>query len=108
MYPPVSQPAHCFHVRLQFFLTSTAAAGFFFKVRTIGRGGQVLFHVFFFSPSRVAAQTTNCCPVLFPGVHAEAGPVPAELLSGPVPAAAPQEGPHAAQVHRGRNVRGAA
>ncbi|XP_034065958.1 guanine nucleotide exchange C9orf72 homolog isoform X2 [Gymnodraco acuticeps] len=38
------------------------------------------------------------------GVHAEAGPVPAEHLSGPVPAAAPQEGPHIAQVHRGRNA----
>lgn len=43
--------------------------------------------------------------MLCPGVHAEAGPVPAEHLSGPVPAAAPQEGAHAAQVHRGRYVR---
>lgn len=41
----------------------------------------------------------------YSGVHAEARPVPAEHLSGPIPAAAPQEGPHAAQVHRGRNVR---
>lgn len=46
--------------------------------------------------------------MLYPGVHAEAGPVPAEHLSGPVPAAAPQEGPNAAQVHRGRNVRAVA
>lgn len=51
------------------------------------------------------AQTTNWHPVSYPGVHAEAGPVPAEHLPGPVPAAAPQEGPHAAQVHRGRDVR---
>jgi len=51
------------------------------------------------------ARTNNGHPVSFPGVRAEAGPVPAEHLSGPVPAAAPQEGPHAAQVHRGRNVR---
>lgn len=43
--------------------------------------------------------------MLYPGVHAEARPVPAEHLSCPVPAAAPQEGPHTAQVHRGRNVR---
>lgn len=41
----------------------------------------------------------------YSGVHAEARPVPAEHLSGPIPAAAPQESPHAAQVHRGRNVR---
>lgn len=41
----------------------------------------------------------------YPGVHAEARPVPAEHISGPVPAVTPQEGPRAAQVHRGRNVR---
>lgn len=54
---------------------------------------------------RAVGRTTNCHPVSSPGVHAEAGPVPAEHLSGPVPAAAPQEGPHIAQVHRRRNVR---
>lgn len=43
--------------------------------------------------------------VLYPGVHAEARPVPAEHLPGPVPAASSQEGPNTAQVHRGRHVR---
>lgn len=46
----------------------------------------------------------NWLPVLRSGVHAEARPVPTEHLPGPVPAAAPQEGAHAAQVHRGRHV----
>ncbi|KAM9708739.1 guanine nucleotide exchange factor C9orf72 homolog isoform 6-T6 [Menidia menidia] len=41
------------------------------------------------------------------GVPAEGGG-PAELLPGSVPAAAPQEGAHAAQVHRGRHAEGAA
>lgn len=48
-----------------------------------------------------AAQASNWLPVLCSGVHAEARPVPAEHLPGPVPAVAPQEGAHAAQVHWG-------
>lgn len=60
---------------------------------------------FFFLSSRALALTTNWHPVSYPGVHAEARPVPAEHISGPVPAVTPQEGPRAAQVHRGRNVR---
>lgn len=49
-----------------------------------------------------AAQAqANWLVVFCSGVHAEARPVPAEHLPGPVPAAAPQEGAHAAQVHRG-------
>lgn len=44
-------------------------------------------------------------PLSYPGVHAETWLVPAEHLPGPVPAAAPQKGPDAAQVHRRWHVR---
>lgn len=67
-----------------------------------GWGGSCIIPTF---SSRAIAWTTNWHPVSYTGVHAEAGPVPAEHLPGPVPAAAPQEGPHAAQIHRGRHVR---
>lgn len=83
------------------FPTTAATAWFFLKVST-KEGRSVLFRS---SSCRAAARTTNWHPVSHPGVHAEAGAVPAEHLSGPVSAAAPQEGPHSAQVHRGRNVR---
>lgn len=87
-------------LQLQVFLM-TPAICFFLKVST-KEGGVYYSNLF---SSGAVARTTNWHPVLYPGVHAEARPVPAEHLSGPVPAAAPQEGPHTAQVHRGRNVR---
>lgn len=58
-----------------------------------------------FLPPEAAAWNTNWHPVLYPGVHAETWLVPAEHLSGPVPVAAAQKGPHTAQVHRRWHVR---
>lgn len=85
---------------LQAFLMTTAICLF---LKVITEEGEV----YYLSPFTTVAVpwAANWHPVLYPGVHAEARPVPAEHLSSPIPAAAPQEGPHAAQVHRGRNVR---
>lgn len=83
------------------FRMTTAIYLFFFKVSP-QEGGE--YSSLPLSLPAVA-WTTNWHPVFYPGVHAEARPVPAEHLSGPVPAAAPQEGPHTAQVHWGWHVR---
>lgn len=97
---PVICPERAPEFWLQVFLLTTAIC-FCLKVSTQKEVECII--PAFLQQSR--SRTTNWHPVSYPGVHAEAGPVPAEHLSGPVPAAAPQEGPHTAQVHRGRNVR---
>lgn len=58
-----------------------------------------------FLPPHAATWNTNWHPMLHQGVHAETRLVPSEHLPGPVPVAAPQKGPHAAQVHRRWHVR---
>lgn len=69
------------------------------------RDHTIICFFFFFPPEAAAARSANWHPVLYPGVHAETRLVPAEHVPGPVPAAAPQKGPDAAQVHRRWHVR---